>query len=300
MLEAHLCDKSKTAYSKAWSHYLNFATDYLESQTNLYDITPGTFLLFIAYLKCLGLAPASVTSAVSAVSYKFQINGFPSPSENFLVRKALSGLRKLEPSNDIRLPITLPLLEKLVNSVDCVFSNFFLRQLFKSMYTLAFYAFLRVGEFTSCSAAKHPVLAIHDVLVDQLKPEHGLSILFRNYKHNTGGRPFSLNVSPQSKTSICPVRNFLNYLQVRPKRSNSPVFIMPDGTPVLTSFFNKHLQISLSVLKLNSNQYKSHSFRIGAATWAASNGLSDSQIQRMGRWKSDAFKKYLRHDSIST
>ena len=33
---------------------------------------------------------------------------------------------------------------------------------------------------------------------------------------------------------------------------------------------------------------------IGAATTAAMRGLSDEEIQRMGRWKSQAFRKYIR------
>jgi hypothetical protein len=39
---------------------------------------------------------------------------------------------------------------------------------------------------------------------------------------------------------------------------------------------------------------KGHSFRIGAATAAAIQGASDEDIQRMGRWKSQAFKRYIR------
>jgi len=40
-------------------------------------------------------------------------------------------------------------------------------------------------------------------------------------------------------------------------------------------------------------RYKSHSFRIGAASLAAEQGLSDAQIWLMGRWKSNAFKQYI-------
>ena len=44
-------------------------------------------------------------------------------------------------------------------------------------------------------------------------------------------------------------------------------------------FAAKHIVIS-------SLSIKAHSFRIGAATHAASIGYSDIQIQKMGRWKS--------------
>ena len=43
---------------------------------------------------------------------------------------------------------------------------------------------------------------------------------------------------------------------------------------------------------MNIQRYKGHSFRIGAASEAAHRGFSDAQIRLMGRWKSDALKKY--------
>ena len=43
-----------------------------------------------------------------------------------------------------------------------------------------------------------------------------------------------------------------------------------------------------------------HSFRIGAATWAAAKGFTDTQIRQLGRWKSNAFLNYIRTPSLST
>ena len=67
-----------------------------------------------------------------------------------------------------------------------------------------------------------------------------------------------------------------------------------DGTPVSRKFFTEHLQLAISACGFPKNLYQAHSFRIGAATAAAESGLSDIQIQCMGRWKSAAFKKYIR------
>ena len=45
---------------------------------------------------------------------------------------------------------------------------------------------------------------------------------------------------------------------------------------------------------LDPTKYKEHSFRIEAATLAAESGFSDAQIRLLGRWRSNAFRKYIR------
>ena len=42
-----------------------------------------------------------------------------------------------------------------------------------------------------------------------------------------------------------------------------------------------------------------HSFRIGAASFAAEQGLSDAQIRVLGCWKSNAFHKYIRVSTLT-
>ena len=42
---------------------------------------------------------------------------------------------------------------------------------------------------------------------------------------------------------------------------------------------------ALAFCDLDCSSYKSLSFRIGAASLAAENGLSDAQIRDLGRWK---------------
>ena len=39
--------------------------------------------------------------------------------------------------------------------------------------------------------------------------------------------------------------------------------------------------------------YSGHSFRRGAATWAQQAGISGEDIQLLGRWTSDAYKRYI-------
>ena len=63
---------------------------------------------------------------------------------------------------------------------------------------------------------------------------------------------------------------------------------------VLTqSKFNARLQCILSAMGFQANEYSSHSFRRGGATWVFSVELPGEIIQMIWDWKSDAYKIYL-------
>lgn len=63
--------------------------------------------------------------------------------------------------------------------------------------------------------------------------------------------------------------------------------------------FWENLHKCMSVCGLDSSRYKGHSFCIGAASLEAEKGLSVSQIRAMGRWNSNAFRKYIRSNYMS-
>ena len=75
---------------------------------------------------------------------------------------------------------------------------------------------------------------------------------------------------------------------------SGPLFCLADGSAFKTEVFTRQLKGALAFCDLDCSRYKSHSFRIGAASLAAENGMSAAQIRGLGRWKSDAFKLYIR------
>ncbi|CAC5398778.1 unnamed protein product [Mytilus coruscus] len=82
-------------------------------------------------------------------------------------------------------------------------------------------------------------------------------------------------------SDVCAVFALRNYLKIRPNVAGQ-LFCHFDGTPITRYQFSGVLKTSLNILGLSQAKYSSHSFRIGAATSAAMNGLSDSEIQAMG------------------
>ena len=73
-----------------------------------------------------------------------------------------------------------------------------------------------------------------------------------------------------------------------------PLFRFLDGSPLSRSAVVERVRAALTAAGIDPTPFSGHSFRIGAATSAAANGVEDSMIQTLGRWKSDAYLRYVR------
>jgi site-specific recombinase XerD len=55
----------------------------------------------------------------------------------------------------------------------------------------------------------------------------------------------------------------------------------------------EEIRSTLSQAGVDSKPYSGHSFRSGAATTAARQGVGDATIKMLGRWKSSAYQLYV-------
>ena len=70
----------------------------------------------------------------------------------FLVRKLIEGVKRATGGRvDSRRPVTYELLVKLLNALNFICHNKYETTLFQAAFTIAYFAFLRVGEFTAVS-----------------------------------------------------------------------------------------------------------------------------------------------------
>ena len=82
--------------------------------------------------------------------------GLSDPSKVFYVSQMLKGYGKVGFRLDSRLPITLPILDRLVAAASSLEGSAYEIIQFQAMCSLAFYAFLRIGEITSVSKQGAP------------------------------------------------------------------------------------------------------------------------------------------------
>ena len=252
---------------------------------------------FIAYLYKHNYASSTVNTYVSALGYIHRLAGVADPTKVFFIMEMLKGYGKVRAGLDTRLPITVSILERMCTTCALVLNCEYIACMFKAMCTTAFYAFMCIGEIT---ASKQAPDVIQLSQVTKLSSASGfialLKLTFHQFKHHYNQPPDSIIIPRQP--GVCPVENLLRYFSLRGSVPG-PLFQQLNGAPVTRSEFDEWLKRVITHCGLDSTKYKGHSFRIGVASHAAASGYSDSQIRLLGRWKSDAFKRYIRLASFS-
>lgn len=100
----------------------------------------------------------------------------------------------------------------------------------------------------------------------------------------------------QSQPSVLDPVSALKRVMELARTTDRDDFLFKDGTgPMKRRVFVKIVEGVWG--KASLSQWTGHSFRIGGASLRASLGFSASRIQRLGRWKSDCYLRYIKEDS---
>ena len=102
---------------------------------------------------------------------------------------------------------------------------------------------------------------------------------FIHFEHSKG-KPLTLTIKGTTSPQDCPLQIMKAYLSMRGAAAG-PLFLYCPSVPVTRAKFNEQLRGALQFCHFCPKQFKSHSFRIGAATTTAAQGMSDSQIRSL-------------------
>lgn len=244
---------------------------------------------FIAFISIKNLAYNTAKSYISAIAFQCKILDKNDVTQHFIVKKCLEGMRRLKSRSDSRLPITENILQNIILTLPGISYNKYEEKLFKAAFVTAFWGLFRVGELTMCQGKNVDQL----ISIDDLKLDKGhIIVLVRFSKNDQTGRGAEVKLE-RSGDQICPVSCLNEFLEVRPKIPG-PLFCHFNGKTVTRYQFTAVLAKSLSFLGLNTHKFTSHSFRIGRASSMATQGHSSEEIMLKGRWKSTAYKGYIR------
>ena len=278
---------TRRSYSVAWNRYSKFCRK--EGRNP------------VSALAVEGLAPPTLKGYLAGVRYAQVKGGWPDPCWGSMPRlgQVLKGIRRHRAEEGApameRKPVTPEVLEKLKGSWQK--NPGFDSTMLWAAVCICYFRCCRAGEILALERGPFIPgvhLTFRDVVVDDLDKPRRIKVRIKASKTD----PFRKGVDVHlgwTGQSLCPVSALLAYM-VRKKEGQGPLFRFVDGRPLTRPLLVEAVRVALENVGASSAGISGHSFRIGAATAAAEGGAEDSIIKDLGRWKSNAFLRYVRRD----
>lgn len=238
----------------------------------------------------------------------------------------LDGWRKTDPPPTKKLPVEADVPEYLCH-VGQAKTATPLEAAVGDLALVAFYYLLRVGEYTSKGSRNSSKQTVQFKLEDitffckddkgalrqlgrqapshLIMTAHSATLKLDNQKN--GWRGVCIHQEANGEDIACPVRALgRRFLVLRarsgdPKLTLSTYFDKDKQCDVTDKHIRAALKIAASALGYPDRGFPidrvdTHSLRSGGANALALAGYSDTQIQKMGRWKGATFKEYIREE----
>lgn len=252
----------------------------------------------MTFLARQGLKIQTIKCYLSGVRSLQIANGFPDPQIGPNLPRLegiIKGVKRSQMEAGVtsrpRLPITPNILSLIQSSLPDSRDG----RMVWAACCVGFFGFLRAGEFTVPSLEAYDA-AVHLSLADVALDSHSAPSVLKLTIKASKTDPFRKGVDlflGRTPSSVCPVKAMVGYLFSRGP-APGPLFLFQDGSVLSRPRLVTAVRRCLSASGFSEEAYCGHSFRIGAATTAATKGVEDSTIQTLGRWQSAAYLRYVR------
>ena len=291
-----LAKSTHKSYQAGQKRYLTFCSEVKRSAV---PTTEETLLLFVTHLAQHELTHATIKVYLSAVRNLHVTAGLHNEFSAHLTPRLEMVLRGIKKDKSLtaprtRLPIMVEIMAKIKDTLSLRPSDYDNIMMWAAC-ALAFFGFLRCSEFTVPTQDEYcpdTHLSPQDITIDSRTSPTVIQVTIKQSKTD----PFRVGCKlclGKTGTHICPIDAILPYLALR-GAGYGPLFIKDNGVYLTRHQFSSLLNEILQRAGVNSAGYNTHSFRIGAATTAKENGISDVHIKMLGRWQSSAYQLYIR------
>ena len=201
----------------------------------------------------------------------------------------LRGIRRSQ-GNSFTRPRRQPITVLQISTLFCRISQLHNNRdtlMLQSEVSLAFFGLLRDSEYTSNNShtyIQEESLCIEDI---SIAPNRNIAAIHIKASKTDPFRAGCTIRIGASNTSICPIRSLLLYINIHPM--TGPLYQFANGSFLTRSDIVQLLRCVFPFIP----SINTHSFRIGGASAAATAGIADSAIQILGRWTSDAYRRYI-------
>lgn len=270
--DCSLAENTKKTYQTGEKQFLNFCYGF--KIQNFHSVLPTNELILCYFVVFLAqsVKHSTIKGYLAAVKHLHLKHGFDLKLDQFIhLQYVLRGIKRHQGVNTrTRLPITLNHLTLFYNQLQPFDSQNGNNKMLWAAICLAFFGFLRIGEFTS-SQQSHSSLQL-DASDVQFVPSILLPTSVRVQIKCSKTDPFRKGVTltiGESGSNICAVKALKHYLLFC-KPADGPLFRFQDGRSLSRKYFTSEVRELLTNGGYNARDYAGHSFRMGAATTAAS------------------------------
>lgn len=277
LLDKALASSTKKVYTNQVNKFIKFCTELKLGLPGGYR--DGSVELWLSKLRKEGAAYSTIRSHLSALRHHCIRYDIEARLDSSRIRLLLKGIKRDSGEQASKAAVTISHLKRLIDTSRRILD---LRRhtKFEAMATVAFFGFLRPSEFCVTKAGHY----IKWKNVKFSKRGNDVKIALSSFKHSTVGGLIYLN---SRESSICPVECLKRYRKKFEGAHGEALF------EITLEEFQKTLEMVRKGAGIRT-LLTPHCFRHGGATWAGKQGWTDARIRTHGRWKSDAFKKYVR------
>ena len=317
-LEQSIAYSTYKSYASGHNQYVKFCNKH---GIVPYPLQEHVLILYITS-RVMKVLPKTAFKDLAAVRYFSLLSGFKVDYEKMLYLQQLkSGIKRVLGTNppDKRLPCTYELLcdmRRLFN-----LENYDMLVMFTA-FVCATCGLLRTGEFAAgCKDVRYKWTENDNALLQDASQRAlwvsnlsavsekgtGKTIYYKLLLRATKTDIFRQTVSVvlgKGKGEICPVFLLDKMLAMRAKLAmrqrkfklayDRPLFLLENGTILSRFDVSKVLKLVAEKLGLDKKCFTGYSFRIGGATSYARRGYPEYIIKILGRWKSQAYRSYIK------
>lgn len=294
-----LASSTRSTYASGQRRFLDFCRQLgrLGPDGSPCPVDEWTLCLFVTHL-AQSVQHATIKVYLSAVRALHIEQGFPDPLVDCLrLQRVLRGIRRSQGDSKVaRHPVTDYTLLAIFKFMDLSTHD---HCMLWAACNLAYFGFLRSSEFTVPNLASYSQevhLSLAGIAIDSHVAPTCLRISLKASKTDPFRKGCFIHIGKGSYP-LCAIQSLVAYLAIRGNR-DGPLFLFQDGRPLSRASLTDWLRKTLCLAGIPGT-FSSHSFRIGAATVAARNGVPDHLIQALGRWSSSAYQLYIRTPSES-
>ena len=260
---------------------------------SLPQVSTLDILAFMEYLLQAGMTAANIINHLTTIRFcciiynidttPFRDNGIP------LFIKSIKINRSFQPSSKIVID------EKLLDSIFKVCLHLPFPEVFKILYLLAYFSFLRLSSILPHTLATFDT-TMHLRVGDIIFSNQGAVIVVKWTKtFQDRCKVATVSLPNLGASSLCPIAALKIMLNSKYPDKDTPLFQIRHNSvvvPLTDSYACKHLKKVSKSLELPKSIIF-HDFCRGGATWAFKYGVPIQDIQAQGTWSSSCVWRYI-------